>query len=658
MLTARGYWFLVSASVVLALGLFGRRDALVLLGLTLLLWFGWGWLDFTIRGLIACKRLRVRREIRDDRGPVKNLWNGQRFEIREALVAAAGLRLPYVVATSRVPYDVEWLAGPVQAAGPLDEETPLEFAYQISCKAAGLARFEGLRVERVDPCGFFYQEAFLRHPQVVRVLPRLIDTENKTAGIKRHNRLPPPGIHRQRAPGSGSELLNLRDYQTGDPPRTIAWKVSARRDRLITKEYESEVPVRCTLFVDTSDSVRVPSLGGKPLQRLVEIAAGVAQASAAARDLTGLILFDQKGVSARMRPDRTTTHLTRLLHLLADAAGLQASPALVDPDDLLPVTYAFARLVYPERLRPAVNALPALLTWFGAFPGAWRRRGRGLKGGLPLGIWLHRNKGLLTRLLLRDLPFLFFLLGVLADRAELSDLVANLLFLTGCACPPLGILTFLGITLFTFGARRLARWRKRLAALLAVEHGLLPGGLTTLLEDDDAMALATQRFLADHRVPYSVSPYDDKGRYRFAAPAKVDILATALTVAVARGHDNELFVLLVDLLELDDRLDPLLRAVRVAQARHHQVLLVCPWPPGLPLPGDSEPTRSRPPERLHGRALDRLERATRRRFRNAYHRIRRTFTRLGVRVLCAANDESVLLILERLERLRVPQRAR
>ena len=38
----------------------------------------------------------------------------------------------------------------------------------------------------------------------------------------------------------------------GDPPRTIAWKVSARRDRLITKEFESEVPVRCTLFLDTS----------------------------------------------------------------------------------------------------------------------------------------------------------------------------------------------------------------------------------------------------------------------------------------------------------------------------------------------------------------------------------------------------------------------
>ena len=47
---------------------------------------------------------------------------------------------------------------------------------------------------------------------------------------------------------------------------------------------------------------------------------------------------------------------------------------------------------------------------------------------------------------------------------------------------------------------------------------------------------------------------------------------------------TEVFVLLADLLELDDHLDPLLRAVRVALGRHHQVMLICPWPPGLELP--------------------------------------------------------------------------
>src|SRR5262249_1262048 len=130
--------------------------------------------------------------------------------------------------------------------------------------------------------------------------------------------------------------------------------------------------------------------------------------------------------------------------------------------------------------------------------------------------------------------------------------------------------------------RRRKRWRKRLAALLSVRYGLFPGGVEALLEDDDQFVLLLQRFLAEHQVPSRVPLYAAAGRYLFAAPEKIGVLSSALLRAVGKGHDNELFVLLVDLLELDDHLDPLLKAVRVAVSRHHQVLLVCPWPPGLP----------------------------------------------------------------------------
>ena len=91
------------------------------------------------------------------------------------------------------------------------------------------------------------------------------------AVTKQRNQQLPPGVHRLRSGGSGSELLDLRDYRTGDPPKTIAWKVSARRDRLITKVFENEVPIRCTLFVDVSSSVRVPTKQGTALQLFLQI---------------------------------------------------------------------------------------------------------------------------------------------------------------------------------------------------------------------------------------------------------------------------------------------------------------------------------------------------------------------------------------------------
>src|SRR5262249_1039580 len=94
------------------------------------------------------------------------------------------------------------------------------------------------------------------------------------------------------------------------------------------------------------------------------------------------------------------------------------------------------------------------------------------------------------------------------------------------------------------------------------------GGLAALLEDDDLFSLHLSQFLAEHQVPCAVPLYDEQGRYLFALPDKVGVLARALLQAVSRGRDNELYVLLADLLELDASLAPLLQAVRVALGRH------------------------------------------------------------------------------------------
>src|SRR5262249_46973757 len=170
-----------------------------------------------------------------------------------------GGRLPYVAVSDPVPFGVEHVEGETNLDGEVSGERPLELRYRVRCPVAGQARFEGLRVRLAGFQGVFYRSVFLRAPAVYPVRPAPVaELRGGLPRLKEHNQLLPPGVHRLRQPGSGSELLDLRDYQPGDPPRTIAWKVSARRDRLITKEFESEVPVRCTLFLDTSTSVRLP----------------------------------------------------------------------------------------------------------------------------------------------------------------------------------------------------------------------------------------------------------------------------------------------------------------------------------------------------------------------------------------------------------------
>ena len=141
-------------------------------------------------------------------------------------------------------------------------------------------------------------------------------------------------------------MLDLRDYLPGDPPKTIAWKVSARRDRLITKEFESEVPVRCTLFVDTSNSVRVGPAGNNALTAVAQIGATVAQAAVASRDLLGLCLFDEENVQY-IRPARGVRHLIQLLSALTDVASLPPTTGQANAHTLLPLAYGLAQEVSP-----------------------------------------------------------------------------------------------------------------------------------------------------------------------------------------------------------------------------------------------------------------------------------------------------------------------
>jgi uncharacterized protein (DUF58 family) len=667
MLTSRGWWFLLVVLLLLAIGVVGQRAALALLGLTLLCWFCGQWLLFAIHCRLVLPGVTLERKVCDERGPVETLWAGRTFEVRATLRLSHWLPLPHVAATDWVPFGVEHLEGDTQANGPLSSSRPLGLAYRVRCPTVGSVRFEGVRLHLADFQGFFFQAVFVPGVVRYRMLPVLVDERGHSPTSKRHNLLPPPGVHRMRRPGSGSELLDLRDYLPGDPPKTIAWKVSARRDRLITKEFESEVPLRCTLFVDTANSVRLGPAGKNALARLVHISAAVAQANAAVRDLTGLCLFDEAGVRLVLRPARTPRHLTQVIGKLTDAAALAPTTGAAPVATLLPLAYAFAEEIYPQLLRPEVNRVPFWLPWLWALP-AERARVTGAAG--------HLFRWLIWGLSLLPLTLIALVLALVID---LSTSWAEPPLLPPPLVPPVILFAvyFLGLLLFypdllvltrdwltqvvSWQRRRLVRWRKQLAALMSARYGLGPGGLALLLEDDEECSRWLQHFLGEHQVPYALPYYDAAGRYLFRSPGKVDVLGRALLAAIGKGHDNEMFVLLVDLLELGEDLAPLLRSVRVALARHHQVVVVCPWPPGIPPPGQEEKPAPAPAPARPGHPsalLNLLERTTTQRFHRSFQHVRQTFARLGVPVVCAASDEPVPLILDRLERMRMLGRKR
>ncbi len=592
MLTARGFWFFVTCFTILAMAIILAAHTLSLTAATLLIWFVGHWLLFQMRVHLSINRLTLERSIATARGEVDSVWARQRIEITVALHSSSWLDVPYLVMTDRLPTLARLKQGTLRIDGPLADNTPMQLTYAIDCPAPGWLRFYGVKVLMTDQQGFFTYSTFVRDDTTCRVLPMLNVDKSHSTFVKQHNALPLVGTHRHARAGSSSELLDLRDYLPGDPPKLIAWKVSARRDRLITRIFESEVPIRCTIFLDTSHSVRVGPVGETALSRLTELTAGIAQANTAERDLTGLCLFDSHEAGGTMKPGRGAKHLFQMLGLLTDVAGLIPHTRRTTVRELIPVAYALARDLYPELLDSDVNTFPWWLPFWSPQP----------KWTIPPGAPRVRGR-------------------------------------------------------FSPAYHREYRQRKQLSAILAVRYNLGEGGLALLLENDERSIHYLQRFLVEHQIAFPFTHFDADGRYLLSSPSKAKVLAKALLRNILHAKDNELYVLCVDLLEATDDLAELERAVCLAKAKHHQVVAICPWPPGVDIPGTPPPplTDLALSERDHADRV--LQRLVTHRFHEAFAEVRRRLGRVGIPVICAAERDTVRQILQRIQRLRAPQRS-
>jgi len=643
MLTARGVWLLIVLGVAafwsVWLAFYGAFAALF--ALSLLLWFIGEWAWFLARTTAATGRISVERHLVQNDREQPNLWARLEATIRVQLaLKPGGLSLPFVAAADKLPAGMGVVGGQRRVVGRLANGQPIDIEYQIHPVAPGLVKFEGVELRFADYCGFFYRRIFLRVPTEYLVLPSLADEEGGQRATKRLNSLPPPGIHRLRRPGGGSELLDLREYRPGDPPKMIAWKASARRDVLITKEFENDVPVRCVFFLDASNAMRLGEPGNTPLARAAGVGAAVAQAASANRDIVGLTVFDEKGFKG-MRPARTQVHQMQMLRTFAETAARLPELGTTDVPTLMRFAHSLAVEMYPDLMEKRVNSRPFGLFWMPLFdsrakfllllPAAWFTYvflGGGLNTIFEWTRNIVRPQGPAD--LLYFIPFFLALLMLPVPLVGLFWLV-------------FGIRGF-----FPPRSTELAK-RKQLAALFASLDGDTPAAIERYIHDDDFFAARADRFLLAHRVQPTPQLHDSQGNYRFLGKEKVPVLADALIRSVSTARDNELYVILADLVELSGHMEKFLAAVRAARARHHQILVLLPWPADVPSPHDPRKKPDRSARQTIGTLV---EDALIGGYLAKFDAVRSALVKAGANVYRFDEDDPVQLILQRLEQIR------
>jgi uncharacterized protein (DUF58 family) len=128
------------------------------------------------------------------------------------------------------------------------------------------------------------------------------------------------GMHRSPFHGFSVEFAEHRPYMPGDPLKNLDWKVWARSDRLLVKQYTEETNLRCHLLVDLSGSMAFRSARAamSKLEYAQSLAAALAYLMLQQQDAVGAMLFADRPL--RYLPARAVrSHLDELLKALGDA---------------------------------------------------------------------------------------------------------------------------------------------------------------------------------------------------------------------------------------------------------------------------------------------------------------------------------------------------
>lgn len=193
--------------------------------------------------------------------------------------------------------------------------------------------------------GFTERRAFCRPGQKVRVYPAMEGTGNDAALYLLRVRQIELQRRRLRLTGTGREFDHLRDYRAGDELRNISWTATARRAKLVTREFTAERSQQVWIVIDagrlsgTAFELRYAASGSEGgaarafsdsaadesfLLSLTQLdqacGAGVALAQTVmqAGDKAGLLVYG-RGIQQQLLPATGTGSLRAIIDALAQA---------------------------------------------------------------------------------------------------------------------------------------------------------------------------------------------------------------------------------------------------------------------------------------------------------------------------------------------------
>ena len=227
---------------------------------------------------------------------------------------------------------------------------------RLTLPARGWARIEyRLRPTRRGDQDFGAVELLLRRPadlwrrrmrtgrgQSVRVVPNF-QAVARYAILALADQLGQIGIRVGRQRGEGLEFQELREYRTGDSLRRIDWKATARRQQLISRQYQEEKNQQIICLIDCGRRMRAQDGDLTHFDHVLNTVLLLAYVALRQGDAIGFQTFS--GPERWLPPVKGPAGLQSILHLVYDLETTQS------PSDYLE---AATRLMIHQKRRALV----------------------------------------------------------------------------------------------------------------------------------------------------------------------------------------------------------------------------------------------------------------------------------------------------------------
>lgn len=309
----------LAAIFVVAVGLFAEQAAIVAWGGALLL----GLMIARAVTLLGVARVRAAgfEMLWQEQRRVVRLGVGEQLELRAEVRNRDDRAARYVQLRSlhspHLEVELQPRAGEVPAGGRL------AVSVVVSGRRVGRHGLYGLSLEVQGSPGLYEVPLTFSNPFGVEVMPKTYATRTRSAlgGRSRsHAEAGRPGVR----PLGAYDLREIREYQSGDPFKRLAWKASARRGKLMVREFDLEERDVVWVVLDASVELWSGTSGSSPLDLAIELAASVVEGHLERGNRVGLAIVAARRLVWLM-PGHGAAHAAKLMEALAFETGCQAA---------------------------------------------------------------------------------------------------------------------------------------------------------------------------------------------------------------------------------------------------------------------------------------------------------------------------------------------